>query len=383
MAYKIYSVPKKIAHGEGAVEELKNLEGKKATIVTDDGMVKLGFCKKIEEILEEGGFEVQVIAGVEPDPSLKTVLAGGKKMEEFEPEWIVALGGGSVMDACKTMWLFYENPGYDFEKLVEFDVPPIGNKAKLACVSTTSGTASEVTSFAVITDTEKEIKYPLVHPGFVPELAIVDPNFPKTMPPLVTAQTGMDVMTHAVEAYVSTGADDYTDPHALHAINLVFKYLRRAVEDGDDMEAREKMHDAATIAGMAFSNGSLGIVHSMAHKIGGIFHLTHGEANTIILPYVIDYNRKSTDRYDEIEEFLGINDIAEEIRILNRDVGFTENIKDGMNTVIPEDIFLENLDVMAENAFKDACTITNPRDTSPEDIKKIYEAAYYGKEIDF
>ena len=190
-------------------------------------------------------------------------------------------------------------------------------------------------------------------------------------------------MTHAVEAFVSTAADDYTSPLAIRAIELVFGNLKKAYDNGEDMDAREKMHDASTLAGMAFSNASLGIVHSMAHKIGGIFHLTHGEANAIMLPYIIDYNRKSTDRYDELEKILGIDDIAEEIRKLNESVGLTANIKDGKNTVIEEDKFLEVLDKMSENAFKDACTLTNPRETSPEDIKKIYEAAYYGKKIDF
>ena len=346
-------------------------------------MVKIGFCGQVENMLKEGGFEVQVIDSVEPDPSLKTCLQGGKEMEEFGPDWIVALGGGSPMDAAKTMWVFYEYPGYDFEKLVAFDNPPLRKKARLVCIPTTSGTASEITAFAVITDTENEVKHPLVHADFVPDVAIVDPNMAKTMPPLITAQTGMDVMTHAVEAYVSTAHDDYTDPHALHAIDLVFKYLKKACENGDDMEAREKMHDASTMAGMAFSNASLGIVHSMAHKIGGVFHLTHGEANTIMLPYIIDYNRKSTDRYEDIEKFLGVEDIAEEIRKLNKEIGFASNIKDGMNTVIPEDEFLKHLDEMSEKAFKDACTLTNPRETSPEDIKKIYKCAYYGEKVDF
>ncbi|MDD7463340.1 MAG: iron-containing alcohol dehydrogenase, partial [Anaerococcus sp.] len=310
-------------------------------------------------------------------------LEGGKKMEEFGPDWIIALGGGSAMDAAKVMWVFYEHPGYDFQKLANFENPPLRNKAKMACIASTSGTASEITAFSVITDTENEIKYPLVHPDFVPDIAIVDPEIPSKMPPLITAQTGMDVMTHAVEAFVSTAADDYTSPHAIRAIELVFENLKKAYDKGDDLKAREKMHDASTMAGMAFSNASLGIVHSMAHKIGGIFHLTHGEANAILLPYIIDYNRKSTDRYDLLENILGIDDIAEEIRKLNEAVGISQNIKDGKNTIIEEDKFLEVLDTMSENAFKDACTLTNPRKTSAEDIKKIYKAAYYGEKVDF
>lgn len=384
MTFKTYSVPRTIVHGENSLEYLKQLEGKKASIVTGgSSMKKFGFLDKAKEMLEEGGMEVQIIDGVEPDPSIKTCLAGGEKMLEFGPDWIIALGGGSAMDAAKVMWVFYEHPGYDFYKLANFENPPLRTKAKMACIASTSGTASEITAFSVITDTENEIKYPLVHADFVPDLAIVDPEIPSKMPPLITAQTGMDVMTHAVEAFVSTAADDYTSPHALRAIELVFENLKQACQNGDDLKAREKMHDASTLAGMAFSNASLGIVHSMAHKIGGIFHLTHGEANAIMLPYIIDYNRKATDRYDLLEKLLGIDDIAEEIRNLNEAVGLTLNIKDGKNTVIEEEKFNEVLDEMAKNAFADACTLTNPRQTSAEDIKKIYKAAYYGEKIDF
>lgn len=384
MTYSAFQVPRTIIHGEGALEYLKNLEGKKAVLVTGgSSMKRFGFLDKAKQYLEEGGFEVLIIDGVEPDPSVKTCLEGAKKMEEFEPDWIVPIGGGSAMDAAKAMWIFYEHPGYSFEKLAAFDNPPLRTKARMACIPSTSGTASEITAFAVITDTEKEIKYPLVTPDFVPDVAICDPVLASKMPPKITAQTGMDVMTHAVEAFVSTNADDYSSPLAIRAIKLVFENLKKAYDNGEDLEAREKMHDASTIAGMAFSNASLGIVHSMAHKIGGIFHLTHGEANAIMLPYIIDYNRKATDRYDQIEKILGIDDLAEEIRKLNKAVGLSENIKDGKNTIIEEDKFLEVLDKMSENAFKDACTLTNPRQTSKEDIKKIYEASYYGKKLDF
>lgn len=384
MTYSAFQVPRTIIHGEGALEYLKNLEGKKAVLVTGgSSMKRFGFLDKAKQYLEEGGFEVLIIDGVEPDPSVKTCLEGAKKMEEFEPDWIVPIGGGSAMDAAKAMWIFYEHPGYSFEKLAAFDNPPLRTKARMACIPSTSGTASEITAFAVITDTEKEIKYPLVTPDFVPDVAICDPVLASKMPPKITAQTGMDVMTHAVEAFVSTNADDYSSPLAIRAIKLVFENLKKAYDNGEDLEAREKMHDASTIAGMAFSNASLGIVHSMAHKIGGIFHLTHGEANAIMLPYIIDYNRKATDRYDQIEKILGIDDLAEEIRKLNKAVGLSENIKDGKNTIIEEDKFLEVLDKMSENAFKDACTLTNPRQTSKEDIKKIYEASYYGKKVDF
>lgn len=384
MAYNTFQVPRTIIHGANCLEYLKNLEGKKAVLVTGgSSMKKFGFLDKAKSYLEEGGFEVLIIDGVEPDPSIKTCIEGAKKMQEFEPDWIIPIGGGSAMDAAKVMWVFYEHPGYSFAKLAAFINPPLRNKAKMACIPSTSGTASEITAFSVITDTENEIKYPLVHPDFVPDVAICDPVIASKMPAKITAQTGMDVMTHAVEAFVSTGQDDYSSPLAIRAIELVFNNLKKAYDKGDDLVAREKMHDASTIAGMAFSNASLGIVHSMAHKIGGIFHLTHGEANAIMLPYIIDYNRKSTDRYDVIEKILGIDDLAEEIRKLNSAVGLSNDIKSGKNTIIDEEKFLEVLDTMSENAFKDACTLTNPRETSVEDIKKIYKAAYYGEKIDF
>lgn len=380
----MFSVPNKIVHGENALEALATLKGKKATLVTGgSSMKRFGFLDEVTKILEDAGFETQLIDGVNPDPTVEECLAGGKKMEEFGPDWIVAIGGGSAMDAAKAMWVFYEHPNYDFEKLVSFDNPPLKQKARMVCIPSTSGTASEITAFSVITDPVKQIKYPLVHPDFVPDMAIIDPRLPQKMPPLITAQTGMDVMTHAIEAIASTAADDYTTPLAIRAVELVLGYLERAVKNGDDMEARTKMHDASTLAGMAFSNCSLGIVHSMAHKIGGIFHLTHGEANAIMLPYIIDYNRKESDRYSMLEDVLRIDDIAEEVRKLNEAVGLTLNIKDGKNTVIEEAKFLEVLDEMSANAFADACTLTNPRKTSPEDIKKIYTAAYYGEKIDF
>lgn len=381
---KIFSVPNKIVHDENALEYLKTVEGKKAVLVTGgSSMKRFGFLDEAKSYLEEAGLEVKIIDGVNPDPTVQECLEGGKQMEEFQPDWIVAIGGGSAMDAAKAMWIFYEYPGYDFENLVEFNNPPLRKKARLICIPSTSGTASEITAFSVITDPEKEIKYPLVHPDFVPDVAIIDPRLPQTMPPKITAHTGMDVMTHAIEAFVSTAADSYASPLAVEAIKLVFENLEKAVKNGDDIDARTKMHDASTLAGMAFSNVSLGIVHSMAHKIGGIYHITHGEANAIMLPYIIDYNRKETKRYDELEKLIGVDDIAEEVRKLNSAVGIADCIKNGKNTIIEEENFLSVLDKMSENAFKDACTLTNPRNTSAEDIKKIYSASYYGEKINF
>lgn len=380
----IFSVPKEIVYGENALEYLSKLEGKRASIVTGgNSMKRSGFLDKTKALLEKGGLEVQIIDGVEPDPSIKTCIAGGAKLAEFQPDWIIALGGGSPMDAAKVMWVYYEHPGYDFMRLVNFDFPQLRTKAKLIGIPSTSGTASEITAFSVITDTDNKIKYPLVSPQIVPDVAILDPALPATMPPHITANTGMDVMTHAVEAYVSTAASTYTDPYAAEAVRLVFENIETAVKDGQNMDARTKMHDASTIAGMAFSNCSLGIVHSMAHKIGGIFHLTHGEANAIMLPFVIEYNKKATGKYAQLEKQLGIPNLEDAIRELNAKVGIAANIKDGKNTIISETEFLAVLDTMSANAFADACTLTNPRQTSAEDVKKIYLAAYYGTKVDF
>ena len=385
MANGVLHIPGFIYFGEGTFSKLSELKGKKAIIVTGgNSMKKNGFVDRACEELKNANMEVCVFDGVEENPSVKTVEEGAKKMQEFQPDWIIALGGGSAMDAAKCMWAFYEHPELKFEDIIEpGSLPELRKKAKFVGIPSTSGTASEITAFSVITDTEKHIKYPLVSDHIVPDIAIVDPVLPSKMPKSVTANTGMDVVAHATEALVSNIANDYTDALAIHALKLVFEYLPKACENPDDMEAREKMHIASCIAGMAFTNASLGIVHSMAHKIGGIFHLTHGEANAIMLPYIIDYNRKSCNKYEVIERILGIDDLAEEVRKLNQAVGITSNIKDGKNTVIEEKDFLEVLDKMSENAFKDACTLTNPRETSPEDIKKIYKAAYYGEKVDF
>lgn len=379
-----FRVPREIVHGLDAMKCLEKLDGKRAMLVTGGSSMKRnGFLDAAKAHLEKAGMAVDVFDGVEPNPSIQTCIEGGRRMQAFEPDWIIAIGGGSAMDAAKIMWVFYEYPDYDFMELVKFNFPKLRTKARMACIPSTSGTASEITAFSVITDTDNHIKYPLVSPDIVPDLAIIDPALPAKMPPHITANTGMDVMTHAIEAYVSTAADDYTDPYALHAIEMVISYLKRAVDHPDDMEARTKMHDASTMAGMAFSNCSLGIVHSLAHKIGGEFGLTHGEANAMLLPYIIDYNRKGTDKYARLEGELGVHDIAQTIRDLNEAVGIAACIKDGQNTVIAEADFKAVLDRMSQNAFDDACTLTNPRKTSPEDVKKIYQAAYYGKKVDF
>jgi len=346
-------------------------------------MRRFGFLDKAQELLSKADIESIIIDGVEPNPSVKTVIKGKEKMLDFEPDWIIAIGGGSALDAAKIMWAFYEHPELDFEDIIEVgSIPELRNKAKFIAIPSTSGTASEITAFSVITDTEKKIKYPIVSPEIIPDVAIVDPQIPATMPSHITANTGMDVMAHAVESLVSTNASDYTDPYAVRAIDLVFKYLPKAVQSGDDMEAREKMHNASTMAGMAFSNSSLGIIHSLAHKIGGELHITHGLANAILLPYVIEYNYEAAkDKFTYIEDFLGIDSLADAISDLNEEVGIPSSFKDIDWLDYDDQDFEEILDRMSKNALEDPCSLTNPEEPTVEDLKEIYKKAYYNKSL--
>lgn len=375
-----FRVPNDIVFGNGSLEYLSTLEGKRATLVTGgSSMKKFGFLDKAKEELEKSGMEVSVIDGVEPNPSIETVIRGGKEMEEFNPDWIIAIGGGSALDAAKIMWVYYEYPDTNFQDLVEFKFPKLRTKAKLIAIPSTSGTASEITAFSVITDTKNHIKHPLVSNEITPDIAILDGIIPSKMPPHITANTGMDVMTHAIEAFVSTNASSYTDPLAMEAICLTFKNLKLAYEDGKDLKARENMHNASALAGMAFTNSSLGIVHSLAHKIGGEFGISHGLANAILLPYVIDYNSTTTSKYIEIEERLKIDSISKEIKILNKSVGIEGCFKEVTEVEISEEKFKEVLERMSKNALEDPCTATNPRKPSLEDLKEIYKKAYYGE----
>ncbi|MEG0664391.1 MAG: iron-containing alcohol dehydrogenase, partial [Clostridia bacterium] len=282
-----FTLPRDIYYGKGTLDQLKNLKGKKAIIVVGGGsMKKFGFLDKTIENLHEAGFETRLFEGVEPDPSVETVLKGAAAMREFEPDWIVSIGGGSPIDAAKAMWAFYEYPNVKFEDLcIPFGFPELRTKARFLAIPSTSGTATEVTAFSVITDYEKGIKYPLADFNITPDVAIVDPDLAETMPPQLTAHTGMDALTHAIEAYVSTLNSPFTDPLALKAIQMVFEYLPLSYKG--DSSAREQMHYAQCLAGMAFSNALLGIVHSMAHKTGAAFsngHVTHGLANAMYLP---------------------------------------------------------------------------------------------------
>lgn len=376
----IFKIPESIYFGENAMQALKTLQGKKAFIVTGgSSMRKFGFIDQTQQLLSEAGIDSIVFDGVEPNPSVQTVEKGAQAMRDFEPDWIVAIGGGSALDAAKIMWCFYEHPQLNFVDIIPVgSMPALRHKAKFIAIPSTSGTASEITAFSVITDLENHIKYPIVSAHIVPDIAIIDPALPAKMPPYITANTGMDVMAHALEAFASTVANDYTDPLAMRAIKLVFENIETAYNQGDDMTARDNMHNASTLAGMAFSNVSLGLVHSLAHKIGGEFAVTHGLANAILLPYIIEYNKKSTEKYSEVERYLGLECIENDLRALNNKLNIPMTFKEVTEVEITEDDFLAVLDRMSQNAFDDPCTLTNPGTPTVEDVKEIYRRAYYG-----
>ena len=393
-----FTLPRDLYHGKGSLEELKNLKGRKAIVVVGGGSMKrFGFLDKVETYLKEAGMEVTLFEGVEPDPSVETVMKGAKVMQEFEPDWIVAIGGGSPIDAAKAMWAFYEYPDTKFEDLITpFCFPTLRTKAKFCAIPSTSGTATEVTAFSVITDYEKGIKYPLADFNITPDVAIVDPDLAETMPAKLTANTGMDAMTHAIEAYVSTFHCDYTDPLALHAIKMIHTFLVKSYNG--DMEARDRMHNAQCLAGMAFSNALLGIVHSMAHKTGAAYsggHIVHGAANAMYLPKVIKFNAKvpeAAERYADIARFIGltgdttealVDALIEEIRKMNVELNIAPCIKEYEGGIIDEKEFNDKLKTVAELAVGDACTGSNPRPITPAEMEKLLTCCFYDTEVDF
>lgn len=390
-----FTLPRDLYYGKDALEALKTIKGKKAIIVLGGGsMKKFGFVDKVVSYLNEVGIETRLFEGVEPDPSVETVMKGAEAMRDFEPDLIVAMGGGSPIDAAKAMWAFYEYPEVTFEQLITpFSFPELRQKARFIAIPSTSGTATEVTAFSVITDYQKGIKYPLADFNITPDIAIVDPALAETMPAKLVAHTGMDALTHAIEAYVSTLHTTFTDPLALKAIDIVDRKLTKSF-DGD-MEAREEMHYGQCLAGMAFSNALLGIVHSMAHKTGAAFstgHITHGLANAMYLPYVIKYNSKveeAAERYADIAKSIGITaesttEYVDKLRAriveLNDYMGIPNTLKE---FGIIEEEFNEKIDAIAENAVGDACTGSNPRAIDPATMKKLFTCIYYGIEVDF
>ena len=410
-----FKVPAKIYFERDSIEYLHQMkEMKKALIVTDRSMVDLGYVNKIIDQLQLRTPEVpyQLFCDVEPDPSIQTVLKGVALMRSFEPDVIIALGGGSAMDCAKGIWLFYEQPQVNFDDLKQkfmdirkraFQYPELGRKAKLVCIPTTSGTGSEVTPFAVITDKEEHKKYPLADYSLTPTVAIIDPALTMSLPKSITADTGMDVLTHATEAYVSTLANDFTDGLAIQAIKMVFEYLERSYNNGpNDPEAREKMHNASALAGMAFANAFLGMNHSMAHKIGGEFHVPHGRANAILLPYTIRYNGqkpqklstwpkynyyKADERYAELARMLGlpcstieegVESYAKACGELAKRIGIKMNFE---SQGLDRETYMANAEKLAYLAFEDQCSPANPRVPLVEDMKNILIQAFDNKEF--
>lgn len=402
-----FTLPRDLYHGKGALEALKTFEGKKAMICVGGGsMQRFGFLDKAVSYLKEAGMEVEIYSGIEPDPSVETVMKGADAMLKFEPDWIIAMGGGSPIDAAKAMWIKYEYPEVTFEDMCKvFGLPKLRKKAHFCAISSTSGTATEVTAFSIITDYQKGIKYPIADFEITPDVAIVDPDLAETMPQKLVAHTGMDAMTHAVEAYVSTANCDFTDPLALFAIQMIQNDLVASYQG--DMAKRDTMHNAQCLAGMAFSNALLGIVHSMAHKTGAVFadygaHIIHGAANAMYLPKVIAFNAKNetaAKRYAVIADYmkLGGSTVEEKVALLiaylrkmNDDLKIPHCIQqygaDSYPTdkgFVPEAVFLERLPEIAKNAIADACTGSNPRQPSQEDMEKLLKCCYYDTDVDF
>jgi len=402
-----FTLPRDIYHGENALEALKTFEGKKAFVCVGGGSMKrFGFLDRVVQYLQEAGMEVKLFEGIESDPSVDTVMKGAKEMLDFGPDWIVAIGGGSPIDAAKAMWIKYEYPDCTFEDMCKvFGIPTLRKKAKFCAISSTSGTATEVTAFSIITDYEKGIKYPIADFEITPDVAIVDPALAQTMPKKLVAHTGMDALTHAIEAYVSTANCDYTDPLALHAIEMIRDDLVDSYNE--NKEARNAMHNAQCLAGMAFSNALLGIVHSMAHKTGAVFgdlgaHIIHGAANAMYLPKVIAFNAKdetAKKRYAKIADVIGLsgNNDDDKVKAL---ISYVRGLNDKLNIphciknygadsypteqgFVPENIFLERLHDIAVNAIADACTGSNPRQPSVEEMEKLLKCCYYDTEVDF
>ncbi len=438
-----FTNPRDLYFGEGARHEVKNLKGSKAMIVAGGGSMRRGgFLQDVEADLKEAGFEVEIFEGVESDPSVETVMKGAKAMEAFQPDWIIGIGGGSPIDAAKAMWLFYEYPEETFEQavvpqpdwiigigggspidaakamwlfyeypeetfeqaVVPFSFPELRTKAKFCAIASTSGTATEVTAFSVITDYEKGIKYPLADFNITPDVAIVDPELTYTMPVKLCAHTGMDALTHAIEAYVSTAGSMYTDGNALHAIREIVEWLPKSYQG--DHEARAHMHDAQCIAGIAFSSGLLGIVHSMAHKTGAAFsgdHIIHGCANAMYLGKVIQFNAKderARSRYafiakdvlhlaGETEDEL-VEALVQKIRDLNDALDIPQGIKNygkggvkADESIIDADEFQAKKADVAANAILDACTGSNPRQPSQEEMEKLLDCVYNDTPVTF
>lgn len=389
---KFFQLKTKIYSEAGSIQWLSQVKGERAFIVTDEVMVKLGLVDKVTQLLEKAGVNFQVFSEVEPDPSIETIVKGVKDINEFKPSLIIAVGGGSSMDAAKAIGFFQR------QFAQKSGLPEAGSRLLFVAIPTTSGTGSEVTSFSVITDRQQNAKFPLANAELIPDVAILDPDFVKTVPPVVTADTGLDALTQAIEAYVSIEASDYTNAFAEKAIRMIFRYLLKAYKNGADISAREKMHNASCMAGVAFNNAFLGINHSLAHVLGGRFHLSHGRANAIMLPYVIEYNShldnnlknlvsgytRGAKKYADIAKMIGlpastvpegVKSLIEAIGILNKELGIPRNLQEAG---ISKQEFENELMEISRIALDDYCTRTNPRIPTALEIASIFKKAYDG-----
>jgi len=385
-----YFVSPQIVFGEGALEALGELGGRRALIVTDTTLVRLGVAERVRKLLERAGLEVQLFDQVEPDPSLQTVRRGAQMAQEYGPDWIVGLGGGSALDAAKAIWILYERPDLEPAAINPFIRLGLRQKARLVTIPTTSGTGAEVTWAIVLTDADEQRKLGLGNRENVADLAIVDPSLTLEMPPALTADTGMDALTHAIEGYTCAWHTDLTDGLCLNALRLIFTYLPRAVSDGTDLEAREHMHNAATCAGLGFGNAMASLAHAMGHALGALFHVPHGRAVGIFLPYTIEFAaRTSPDRFAELAAFLGCSPaggeegaraLAGAVRDLGRRIAFPQSLAEAGLERAPYEAALERL---VENAFNDTQIVTAVRSPSYEELRELFLYAYAGRPVDF
>ena len=380
-----FTVPKELYHGLGSLENLKELKGKKAAFIIGGGSVqKNGVLERAQNYLKEVNIESVVFSGVEADPSIETVIKGAEFLTQEQPDIIIGLGGCSAIDAAKGMWIYYEYPDSKLEELKElFAVKKLRKKAIMVAIPTTSGTGTEITGLAVITDREKGTKYPIVSYELTPDMAIIDGELSASMPENVTANTGLDALSHGVEAYASNISERYSDTLAKSAIELVFKNLLTAVSEGSNLEVRQAMHDASCMAGMSFNNVWLGIVHSMSQQIGGTFGIPHGCGNAILMPNVIRYNSKETDKYTDLAKLIGkstAEEFAQAVSDLRQSVGVVASLKE---YGIDQKEWEAKIDTLTENAMKDPCTLFNPRKPKFEEIKAILQACYDGTIVNF
>ncbi|HUW94424.1 MAG TPA: iron-containing alcohol dehydrogenase [Anaerolineae bacterium] len=380
----------RVVFGEGALSHLKEIEGRRAFIVSDHNVAELGFVEAAQDHLAKAGMESKAFLEVEPDPSLRTVIGGARAMSDYEPDWVVGLGGGSCMDTAKAMWVLYERPDLKPEAINPVETLGLRKKARLIAIPTTAGTGAEVTWMIVLTDTEDDRKLGLGSRENLADVAIVDPEMSAGMPPRLTADTGLDALTHAIEGYASSWGNDFSDGLCLKAAELVFRYLPQAYADGNDSEAREKMANAATLAGLGFGNSMAGLAHSMAHSLGGVFHTPHGRAVGLFLPYTIEYAaREKPQRYSEMARHLGLPNGSEPegaSSLVGALRGLLERLEHPGSLKaagIERDSLRERMEKLVENAANEATTVVHPRIASMDELERLFFCAHEGREVDF